>query len=77
MPRIFTVHYERDEDGWWVATINSEGVVTQGRTLEQARERVRDALATALGSEVAANANLKETTGQASELRDSVAGQEK
>jgi predicted RNase H-like HicB family nuclease len=39
---------ERDEAGWWVATIHAiAGVHTQGRTLEQVRERVREALAAA------------------------------
>ena len=39
---------ERDEAGWWVATVHGiAGVHTQGRTLEQVRERVRGALAAA------------------------------
>ena len=39
---------ERDEAGWWVATVHRiAGVHTQGRTLEQVRERVREALAAA------------------------------
>ncbi len=39
---------ERDEAGWWVATVHGiAGVHTQGRTLEQVRDRVREALAAA------------------------------
>jgi predicted RNase H-like HicB family nuclease len=37
---------KRDEAGWWIATVHGiAGVHTQGRTLEQVRERVREALA--------------------------------
>jgi predicted RNase H-like HicB family nuclease len=39
------VIYERDERGWWVASVRGvRGCHTQGRTLEQARRRVREAL---------------------------------
>ena len=45
----FKVHYERDEQGWWVASIASvPGCHTQARTITQARERIREALAVAL-----------------------------
>lgn len=41
----YTVRYERDETGWWVATIKEvKGCHTQGRTIEQARKRIREAL---------------------------------
>jgi predicted RNase H-like HicB family nuclease len=41
----YTVTYERDESGWWVANVTGlEGCLTQGRTIEQARERIREAL---------------------------------
>ena len=41
----FVVDYERDEEGWWVASIPSvKGCHTQGRTLAQARARIREAL---------------------------------
>ena len=41
----YTVIYERDERGWWVASVRGvRGCHTQGRTLEQARRRVREAL---------------------------------
>lgn len=43
--RTYTVSYERDERGWWVASVRGvRGCHTQGRTLEQARRRVREAL---------------------------------
>jgi predicted RNase H-like HicB family nuclease len=45
----FKVIYERDEDGLWVASIPSvPGCHTQGRTIAQARRRVREALEVAL-----------------------------
>ncbi len=41
----YVVHYERDEDGWWVASVRRvRGCHTQGRTLAQAKERIREAL---------------------------------
>lgn len=37
--------FERDEDGWWVATVHGvEGVHTQGRTIQAARDRVLEAM---------------------------------
>jgi predicted RNase H-like HicB family nuclease len=39
------VRYERDPEGWWVATVpDVRGCHTQGRTLTQARRRIREAL---------------------------------
>ena len=41
----YTVRYERDETNWWVATIKElKGCHTQGRTIAQARKRIREAL---------------------------------
>jgi predicted RNase H-like HicB family nuclease len=41
----YLVQFERDDDGRWVATVpRVPGCFTQGRTIEQARERVREAL---------------------------------
>jgi predicted RNase H-like HicB family nuclease len=43
--RTYMVIYERDEEGWWVAGVpDAPGCHTQGRTIEQARERILDAL---------------------------------
>jgi len=40
------VQYERDESGWWVASIPAvKGCQTQGRTVDEARRRIREALA--------------------------------
>ena len=54
----YIVRYERDEDGWWVVTIDGKpgGVncVSQGRSLKQARSRIREALALCLDDEKAA-----------------------
>ncbi len=42
----YTVRYERDEGGWWVATVvRFRRCHTQGRTLDEARRRIREALA--------------------------------
>jgi predicted RNase H-like HicB family nuclease len=46
--KAYLARYERDEAGWWVATIQGKPAQSQGRTLEQARERVREALAALL-----------------------------
>ena len=41
----YTVRYEKDETGWWVATVKEvRGCHTQGRTIDQARRRIREAL---------------------------------
>ena len=51
----FTVVYERDETGWWAAQVkDAPEAITQGRTLAEARRRIRVALGLALGSDVAA-----------------------
>jgi predicted RNase H-like HicB family nuclease len=59
-----TVTYERDEDGWIVAAVlEVRGCCTQGETPEQARERIREALALFVAEEVAAQAVLSERVG--------------
>lgn len=43
--RKFTVKYVRDEEGWWLATVKGvSGCHTQGKTIEQSRKRIREAL---------------------------------
>jgi predicted RNase H-like HicB family nuclease len=43
--RSYTVTYRRDSAGWWVAAVcGVRGCHTQGRTIRQARERIREAL---------------------------------
>jgi predicted RNase H-like HicB family nuclease len=47
----YTVRYERDEAGWWVASVKGvRGCHTQGRTLEEARRRIREALGLAVAN---------------------------
>ena len=37
--------YERDESGWWAASVRGvRGCHTQGRTVDEARRRIREAL---------------------------------
>ncbi len=41
----YTVKYTRMEDGWWLATVDGvPGCLTQGRTINQTRRRIREAL---------------------------------
>lgn len=41
----YNVSYERDDTGWWVATVRElSGCHTQGRTIDQARSRIREAM---------------------------------
>ncbi len=43
--KTFTMIYEHEEANWWVADVpDVPGCHTQGRTIEQARERILDAL---------------------------------
>lgn len=57
--RSFKVRYELDEMGWWVASVAQvPGCHTQGRTIEQAEQRVREALALFVPEHIAAKAQL-------------------
>ena len=43
--KSYRVAYERDESGWWVATVRGvRGCHTQGRTVDEARPRIRETL---------------------------------
>ena len=45
-PKTYKVVYERDENGLWFARVKGvSGCHTQRRTIAQARERIREALA--------------------------------
>lgn len=47
--RQYTAEYSR-EDGWWIVRIlEARGVHSNGRTLEEARRRVREALSLDIG----------------------------
>ena len=43
--KSYRVAYERDESGWWAASVRGvPGCHTQGRTVDEARRRIREAL---------------------------------
>ena len=43
--KTYHVAYERDESGWWVASVRElRGCHTQGRTVDEARRRIREAM---------------------------------
>jgi predicted RNase H-like HicB family nuclease len=43
--KTYQVLYERDASGWWVASVRGvRGCHTQGRTVEEARRRIGEAL---------------------------------
>lgn len=47
--KTYQVSYERDESGHWIARVlKVAGVHSYGRTIEEARRRVREALSTAV-----------------------------
>ena len=47
--KTYHVDYERDESGHWIARVRHvAGCHTYGRTIEEARRRIREALATAV-----------------------------
>ncbi|MEY4510102.1 MAG: hypothetical protein RLZZ450_2224 [Pseudomonadota bacterium] len=59
MGKSYRVRYEKDEDGMWVAVIDrSQGAscVAQGRSIGEARKRIRGALAVYIGDAKAAAA---------------------
>ena len=69
----YTVRYERDEAGWWVASVKGvRGCHTQGRTLDEARRRIREALGlavrdaarAALVDEIRLPADVRRTVGR-------------
>jgi predicted RNase H-like HicB family nuclease len=50
--RQFTVVLERDREGWIVAKVPAlPGCYTQGRTVEQAMKRIREAISVCLETE--------------------------
>jgi predicted RNase H-like HicB family nuclease len=43
--KTYRVTYERDDSGWWVASVRGlRGCHTQGRTVDEARRRIVEAL---------------------------------
>ena len=50
MTKKYTIIIEQDEDGWYVATVpDISGCYTQGKTVAQAMERVKEAIEVCLG----------------------------
>lgn len=59
MRASYTVRYERDEAGWWFAQVKeAPEAITQGRTIVEARRRIREALGLAIGDAAAKRAKL-------------------
>src|SRR5947207_15280254 len=58
MATKYTILFERDGHGWMASVKEVAGCRTGGRTIEQVRERIREALSTAV--ENAENAELVE-----------------
>ena len=57
--KSYKVVFERDSAKWWVASVRGvPGVHSQGRSIEEARRRVREALALAIGDDAATRAEL-------------------
>jgi predicted RNase H-like HicB family nuclease len=72
--KTYTVTYERDEKGLWVAQVKGvAGCHTQGRTLAQARERIREALA--LFDDAAARAVLEDDVRLPGDVRRMISAQ--
>lgn len=68
----YKVTYERDEKGWWVASVKEvPGCHTQGRTIDQARRRIREALG--LYVKNAEKAEFHETVSLSEEARKAIA----
>ncbi|MBI4142046.1 type II toxin-antitoxin system HicB family antitoxin [Candidatus Woesearchaeota archaeon] len=56
----FTVLIEQDEDGWYVAKVpDLRGCATQGKTVEQALERVKEAIKVCVEAEKEVPQQLK------------------
>jgi len=56
----FTVLIEQDEDGWFVAKVpDLQGCATQGRTVKEALERVKEAIQVCIEAEKDAPQPLK------------------
>jgi predicted RNase H-like HicB family nuclease len=55
----YSVRLERGDDGWWLATVRGvAGCMTQGKSIDQATARAREALSLFIGSTKASRAEL-------------------
>src|SRR5215813_9282759 len=84
--QCYTVDYERDEAGRWVASVREvAGCHTQGRTVSEARRRIREALAlfvtnaarAELQDDVKMPAAARKAVRQFRRLRDRVSAEER
>lgn len=58
--RNFTVLIEQDEDGWFIAKVpDLQGCATQGKTVDHAMERIKEAIQVCLESETEVQQPLK------------------
>jgi predicted RNase H-like HicB family nuclease len=70
----YVVTYDRDEAGWWIAEVQGvAGVNSDGRTVADARRRVREALSLAIGDAAAKAAALVDEVKLPGETRKAVA----
>ena len=68
--KSYRVSYQRDESGWWMATVAAiPGCLTQGKNLDQARRRIREALSLYVDERVAKTATLEEDVGLPADIR--------
>jgi predicted RNase H-like HicB family nuclease len=71
----YDVTYARDEGGWWIARVRGvRGVHSNGRTIAEARRRVREALALAVGDDLAGRARLVDDVRLPRSLRSRIDG---
>jgi predicted RNase H-like HicB family nuclease len=71
----YEVTYARDEGGWWIARVRGvSGVHSNGRTIAEARRRVREALALAVGDTAAERADLVDNVQLPASLRSRITG---
>ena len=76
--KTYKVTFERDVQKWWVARVLGEqGVVSQGRSIEEARRRVREALALAIGDHAAETATFVDDVRLPATVRKMLAALEK
>lgn len=69
----YLVTYERDEGGWWIAELRGvPGINSDGRTVADARRRVREALSLAVGDEAAERAELVDDVRLPADLKRAV-----
>ncbi|HET8733818.1 MAG TPA: type II toxin-antitoxin system HicB family antitoxin [Anaeromyxobacteraceae bacterium] len=76
--RTYAVTYTRDEGGWWIARVGGvKGVHSNGRTIAEARRRVREALALAIGEAPAEAARLVDDVRLPAPIRSRIEGYRK